>query len=61
MWECFREALNPEIQKSYIGYCNRAEAPFWVMIPMEDADSEKCPICGAARVAEPAGAKGGKP
>lgn len=60
MWECFREALNPEIQKEYIGYCNNAEAPFWVIIPKEDADSATCPICGAARVAEPGAAVTGR-
>jgi len=56
MWECFREALNPEIQKAYIGYCTRAEAPFWVMVPKEEASSDTCPFCGAPRVAQPTAA-----
>ncbi len=67
MWECFREALNPEIQKAYAGYCTRAEAPFWVMIPKEETDSPTCPVCGAPRVAQEAAAatarraRGGRP
>lgn len=52
MWECFREALDPNITKIYAGYCTRAEAPFLVMISKEDAELETCPHCGAARVAE---------
>jgi hypothetical protein len=50
MWECFREALDPEIRKAFIGYCTRAEAPNWVIVPNEFADSEVCPHCGARRI-----------
>ena len=52
MWECFREAFDPHIAKIYAGYCTRAEAPFFVMVPKEYADSETCPYCGAPRRAE---------
>lgn len=57
MWECFREALDPQIRLAFIGYCTRAEAPNWVIIPKEFAESDTCPHCGAARVQEEAGAK----
>jgi hypothetical protein len=52
MWECFREALDPNITKVYAGYCTRAEDPFLVMVPKEYADSDTCPFCGAPRVAQ---------
>ena len=52
MWECFRKAFDPHIAKVYAGYCTRAEAPFFVMVPKEYADNETCPHCGAPRVAE---------
>ncbi len=52
MWECFREALDPNITKVYVGYCTRAEDPFLVMVPKEYADSDTCPHCGAPRVAQ---------
>ncbi|HYV02337.1 MAG TPA: hypothetical protein VEM93_08425 [Actinomycetota bacterium] len=51
MWECFREALDPNITKVYVGYCTRAEDPFLVMVPKEYADGDTCPHCGAPRVA----------
>jgi hypothetical protein len=57
MWECFREALDPEIRHAFIGYCTRAEEPNWVIIPKELADSETCPHCGAPRVEAQAEAK----
>ena len=52
MWECFREALDPNITKVYAGYCTRAEAPFLVMVSKEQVESATCPHCGAQRVAE---------
>lgn len=57
MWECFREALDPQIRQEFIGYCTRAEEPNWVIVPKVFADSETCPHCGAPRVEERAEGK----